>query len=60
MYPEPWPGGEWRPRDVVEYERIAAESLVKLLDRQRRAFVENYGRWRSDAVAAGQAGGPFA
>jgi hypothetical protein len=60
LYPEPWPGGEWRPRDIVEYELIAAASLVRLLSRQRGEFVRNYATLARRQVEQGAAGDPFA
>ena len=60
MFPEPWEGGEWRPRDIVEYELISAKSLVNLLARQREQFVRNFARLAQEQVAEGLAGGPFA
>ncbi|HEV2147712.1 MAG TPA: M14 family zinc carboxypeptidase [Longimicrobiaceae bacterium] len=60
MYPEPWAGGEWRPRDIVEYELIAAKSLVRLMHRQREDFVRNLVALARKQVRAGEAGGPFA
>jgi hypothetical protein len=60
MFPDPWPGGEWTPRDIVEYELISAKALVRLLDRQRGDFVRNYVTLAQRQVEAGRAGGPFA
>jgi hypothetical protein len=60
MYPEPWAGGEWTPRDIVEYELIAARSLVRLLHRQREDFLTNLVALARRQVEAGQTGGPFA
>ena len=60
MFPEPWAGGEWRPRDIVEYELISAKSLVNLLARQRMQFVRNFARLAQEQVEEGREGGPFA
>ena len=60
MYPEPWAGGEWRPRDIVEYELIAATSLVRLLARQRREFVDAYVTLAMRQIERGTAGEPYA
>ncbi|HET7322519.1 MAG TPA: M14 family zinc carboxypeptidase [Longimicrobiaceae bacterium] len=60
MYPEPWPGGVWRPRDIVEYELTAAKALVGLLRRQRSTFVGNYLKLAQKETAKGKAGDPFA
>jgi hypothetical protein len=60
MFPEAWAGGDWTPRDIVEYEMIAAKSLVNLLDRQREDFLENLVTLARRQVQAGLDGGPFA
>src|SRR5258706_8369283 len=36
--PEPWPGGTWRLGDIVRYELIASEALVRLAARDRVTF----------------------
>jgi hypothetical protein len=60
MFPEPWGGGRWTPRDIVEYELIAAKSLVSLMDRQRENFVRNLVALANRQIRAGEEGGPFA
>jgi hypothetical protein len=59
-FPNPWPGGVWRMRDIMDYELIAAEALVKMLAQQRATYVANYVRLGRKAVAAGERGGPYA
>ena len=34
---DPWPGGWWRLRDIVDYELICARSLLTLAARYRRS-----------------------
>jgi hypothetical protein len=41
-FPHPWPGGVWRLRDIVDYELITAEALVKLAARERDSYVRNF------------------
>jgi hypothetical protein len=60
MFPEPWEPGVWTPRDIVEYELIAAKSLIRLLDRQRETFVGNMVELARRQIAAGNSGDPFA
>ncbi|MGD8698690.1 MAG: M14 family metallopeptidase, partial [Gemmatimonadales bacterium] len=41
-YPNPWPGGWWRLRDIIDYQQIACRSLIGLAARQRRQLIHNY------------------
>ncbi len=60
MYPEPWEGGRWSPRDIVEYELIAGRALVGLMSSQRERFIRNWVDVAQRQIAAGEEGGPFA
>jgi len=55
-FPNPWPGGTWRLRDIVEYELIAAEALVKFASRQREELVQGFATMGRRQVALGRAG----
>lgn len=59
-FPNPWPGGWWRLRDIVDYERIAAEALVKLASDERERFVRGMVQMAKRQIALGSAGGPRA
>ena len=59
-FPNPWPGGTWRLRDIVEYELIAAEALVHMLSQQRLAYVRNFLELGRKAVRLGETEAPFA
>ncbi len=60
-YAAPWPGGTWRLGDIVRYELIAAQSLVRLAARERVAIIDRFVGLGRRAVEAGLAGGaPFA
>lgn len=52
-FPNPWPGGTWRLRDIMDYELIAAEALVKLASDQRGEYVRNYVALGRKAIVAG-------
>jgi len=43
-YLEPWTGGEWRLRDIVDYQLISMGSLAALAAQRREALVR--GAWR--------------
>jgi ribosomal protein S18 acetylase RimI-like enzyme len=59
-FPNPWPGGTWRLRDIVDYELIAAEALVKMLAQQRMQYVANFIRLGRKQIALGRSGSPKA
>ena len=41
-FPNPWPGGKWSLRDIMDYELIAAEALVRMAQQQRETYVRNF------------------
>lgn len=57
---DPWPGGWWRLRDIVDYELVAARSVLTLAARYRRQFQSNYRAMARDAIERGRAEPPFA
>jgi hypothetical protein len=59
-YPGPWPGGMWRMGDIVRYELVAAEALVRLAARERGAFIDRFVGLGRRAIEAGRAGNPYA
>jgi hypothetical protein len=59
-YPDPWPGGWWRLRDIVDYQMIAARSVIGLAARQRRALISNFVEMGRRAVEAGASDPPYA
>jgi hypothetical protein len=59
-YPGPWPGGTWRLGDIVRYELVASEALVRLAARDRLAFIDRFVGLGRRAVETGRAGHPFA
>jgi len=58
-YPNPWPGGTWRLRDIMDYELIAAEALVKLAAEQRQDYVRNFVALGRKSIAAGKNEKPY-
>lgn len=59
-FPNPWPGGTWRLRDIIDYELIAAEALVKLASEQREDYVRNFVAMGRRAIETGKTKGPYA
>jgi hypothetical protein len=59
-YPAPWPGGTWHLGDIVRYELITSEALVRLAARDRVNVIDRFVGLGRRAVEAGLAGNPFA
>ncbi len=59
-FPEPWPGGWWRLRDIVDYEKIACMSLFTLAARYHDLVVSNTIKQARDAIEKGKSEPPFA
>ena len=59
-FPEPWPGGWWRMRDIIEYEIAAAYSILSIAAKQREMFLTNFYKMGLDAVEKGKGEPPRA
>jgi hypothetical protein len=57
---DPWPGGWWRLRDIVDYELVCARSLLRLAARYKNQFQSNLQAMGRDAVEAGRTSPPYA
>ena len=53
-FPEPWPGGWWRMRDIIEYEEAAAYSILSIVAKQKDMFLTNFYKMGLDAVEKGE------
>lgn len=59
-FPDPWSGGWWRLRDIVDYEKTAAMSLFTYAARFHDLLQKNYILMGRDAINRGKAEPPFA
>ncbi|MBL8265240.1 M14 metallopeptidase family protein [Steroidobacter sp.] len=59
-YPDPWPGGWWRLRDVVDYTVKTSMSLLQTASVQKFDWLYNYYQMGRDAVEKGLPGDPYA
>lgn len=41
-FPEPWPGGAWHPRDIMQMELIACHSVLSLAANYRPDYLRNF------------------
>ena len=53
-FPEPWPGGWWRMRDIIEYEKAAADSILSIVAKQKEMFLTNFYKMGLGAVEKGE------
>jgi hypothetical protein len=58
-FPNPWPGGWWRLRDIVDYELAIAEGLVDCCAKHNERFLRNFHLMGSRAVEQGTSEPPY-
>jgi hypothetical protein len=59
-FPEPWKGGWWRLRNIVDLELTASHSLLTLAARYRDQWLHNFYRLGQRAIAKGKKDSPTA
>jgi hypothetical protein len=59
-FPNPWPGGWWRLRDIVDYDLTAAKSFVECCAENRERFLGDFYHMGLKAVERGKTEKPFA
>ena len=52
-HPNPWPGGTWRMRDIMDYERIASDALLEIASNYRDDLLHNIVTRARQAIASG-------
>ena len=60
QFPDPWPGGWWRLRDLVDYELTLSLSLVETAYHHKEDLLFNFYKMCKDAIEIQQEGQPFA
>lgn len=41
-FPDPWPAGNWRPRDIMAMEMIAARAILSMASKFRADYLHNF------------------
>jgi hypothetical protein len=41
-FPDPWPGGEWRARDILKLELTSARSVLSMAAKYRERYLRNF------------------
>jgi hypothetical protein len=59
-YPEPWLGGRWTPRDVVEHHLLAALGLLEGVANNRVMLKRNFHAMQRRTIERFTIGGPWA
>lgn len=59
-FPDPWPGGRWTLRDIVDYDLSAVRGLLVAASNYRQQLVQNFYDMGRNAVLKGREGGPYA
>lgn len=59
-FTNPWKGGWWRLRDIVEYELIADLALIKCASLYKESFLFNFWKMGKDAIEKGKSEPPYA
>jgi hypothetical protein len=60
QFPDPWMGGWWRLRDIVEYELVLSKSLVKTAYLHKEDLLFNFYKMCKDEIENREPGQPFA
>ncbi len=57
---DPWPGGWWRLRDIIDYELAISFALLDLAAAEKESIVYNFCKMNLDAIAKGKSEPPYA
>jgi hypothetical protein len=59
-YVDPWPGGWWRLRDIVDYELVASKSMIKTAGLNKEDLLFNFYRMYKNSIEKVEKNQPYA
>jgi len=59
-FPDPWPGGWWHLKDIMNYDLAAVVGAVQACSRNKEPLLENVYRMSLAAIAKGETEKPYA
>ena len=59
-FPDPWPGGWWKLRHIVDYEIVLSMSLIKTAFLHKEDFLYNFYQMYKTSIENREKGEPFA
>ena len=59
-FPHPWPGGWWRLRDIIEYEKAATYAILDLAATYKTRYKTTFYDLNREAIEKGRTEAPFA
>jgi hypothetical protein len=54
-FPNPWPGGTWRLRDIMDYELIVSDAALETMSKYRRELLRGVANMATEAVHSADA-----
>jgi hypothetical protein len=55
-FPNPWPGGTWRLRDIMDYELLVSDAALETMSKYRRELLRGVARMAEEAIDSGVGG----
>ena len=55
-FPNPWPGGTWRLRDIMDYELIVSDAALETMSKYRRELLRGVASMAEQAIDSGVGG----
>lgn len=49
-FPDPWPGGLWRPRDIMKMEMLASRAVLSMAGKYRAEYLRNFHQLNRQSV----------